>query len=230
MVRQLTGTGSYRDITKHLRVIRGEAGEGHEAEPPDPEPEDEPEAPAPDPDGRDVVAEAEAALQHAQQRVTMAEAQLPTLEAQVVATRGQVLIGTSAVLAASEARRRGLLPADDPALPLAEGQLQAAGTAHRQAQRDLTQAQRTVAEARQQVYAAAQGLQQARRDAYVQAKHPALWQRRLAAIEARDTDPALVGAASWAEPGQRMRAKALHQERLCGIEQEIDSVLADAGV
>jgi len=52
----LTGTGSYRYITKHLRALKGEVVGGREEEPPDPDPEDAPEDQAlTDPEPADEV-------------------------------------------------------------------------------------------------------------------------------------------------------------------------------
>jgi uncharacterized protein involved in exopolysaccharide biosynthesis len=92
MVREVTGFGSYTTITEHLRTIRGEAPAGHEViEDGSSESNETAFAVLTDDTPVDIVQEAAAALQRAQQRLHEEETRIPELQAQVRELRQQVL-------------------------------------------------------------------------------------------------------------------------------------------
>jgi hypothetical protein len=178
-----------------------------------------------------VIAQAEASLQEAQQRVQRLEAELPALTAAIDAAREQVLVSVQRQLAAKEALWRGYWPNEDaPAKQAVDAEVEAKAVAYRQARQRAAQAEQALAAARPAVYAARQALAEARREALVREQAPELWQRWQRALRARDRDPLVTGPERYDHPGDSVRARARHQQAVDAIEQEITGVLQTAGV
>ena len=212
--------GGLEDVDEDEAQIPGEHA--------DPEPPDDDEAADEPPPPAAVVAEAEAALQAAEQRVQQLEAEGPTLAAVIDAAREQVLGRVQRQLAGKEARWRGYWPAaDEGHLQALQEEVRAQASAYRQARRAADQLTQRLAVARQQVYECRQALSQAQHEARVREQAPELWARLRRAIRARDTDPDLN---NYREPGLSIRARARHQQAIEAIEREIAGVLQTAGV
>ena len=232
-VREILGAGSYRDITKHLRELKGEDPSGREADDAAAAPSvDRPpveNASALEPQGPEEfsssgeenpkgVADAEQALSHAREQVQEAEAQIPALEDALAEARQQVLAATGEVLAAAAALKQGWLSGDDPAPAASEAEAKAAAAVYQGARWHLQQAQQRVTSWRQRVHEAEQRLGEARRHAWLAAHRPELLERQGALAE----DPRQTNG--WR--GDYFRLKYERQT----LQAEIEAVCAEAGV
>jgi hypothetical protein len=245
-VRERLGSGSYRDIRTHLEAIRAEAGQVDDAgdqksgsenqrpntaartAPDQQDPLELPEDPDPvDDPPSDPLAEAEAALAHAQGQVREAEAQLPTLEHALAEARGQVLAAMGDVLAASAAVQRGFLPRDDPAPALAEAQAKEAARAYQDTRVSVDQAKQRLASWQRQAAEATQRLALAQRERYVATHAPDLWARTQAALTDFTTDPLLQNPRGYANSDVQRR-RWVHDDRLTRLEAERAALLDEA--
>jgi hypothetical protein len=224
-VRQALGAGSYRDILKHLRVIKASAGIMVEEEPSeDPEPHDE-ELPA----LADPVVEAEQALSEAQQALQAKMDALPEAEHELADARARVIAAVSNQLAMVEASRRGLLGSDDPGRSEAAAEVDDAAHAYRQARQAWRYALDGVEGFGQRVREAQASLTAVRRQHFLAQHHPALVQALQDALEAQARDP-------WLSPQADPRALQAvqhtweHKYRLEDIQRRMEAACREAGL
>jgi hypothetical protein len=196
------------------------------AEPPDDEDEADELPPA-----AQLIADAEAALQQARDRVATLEAERPTLAPLIDDAREAVLRAVQRQLAAKEALWRSHWPREDaPVLQALEAEVAARAATYRQARQAAAQLERLLTAARQQVYEAGRALEEVRREALRREHAPELWRRLQRAIRARNADPLVTGPTRYDYPGASIKAKARHQQAIEALEAAIADVLAGAGV
>jgi hypothetical protein len=233
-IRDVLGAGSYRDILKHLRTIKASAGivvedEPREGEEPGPE-----ELPPPDEGDigipiSDPVAEAEAALRQAQQALQGKMDALPAAEAEMNEARSRLLEAVSAQLASVECGKRGLLPSDDPGRVRIAAEVGDATAHFQQARLAWQQALQGIEGWSQRCREAEGRVQEARRQAFLQAHHPALVQALQDALEAQARDPWLAPEADRAAL-QAVQHTWQHRYVIEDIRRRMQAVCEQAGL
>jgi hypothetical protein len=235
-LRDVLGAGSYRDILRHLSVIKASAGVGVD-EADEPRPPGDEGAPLEDPGPHDEeppalgdpIGEAEQALREAQQALQAKMDALPEAEREVADSRSRVLEALAAQLAAIEGCRRGIFANDDPVRTMTAAEVADAVAHFQQARQQWRYALDGVEGFGQRVREVQASVTAVRRQVFLQREHPELLAELAEALERQARDP-------WLQPQSDLRsvqaaqARYKHQYALDDIKRRMAQVFTAAGL
>jgi hypothetical protein len=227
-VREVLGAGSFRDIVKHLRVLKGQEAEAEEMMAMLDETALTEEGTPDSPTDMDIVAAAERDLADAQAVLALAQQAIPAAELTLEEARGQVVAAMLEQQAVNAAVNQGIFPREDSAGSAATRRLQTATQDFRRTSDARSGAGERLMARQRSVQAAEKALAEAKRQAFLQAQHPELWEELVYAQQARARDPLLQGPTIHV--GNALRAKYDHQQRITQAQQACDEACAAAGL